>query len=142
MKRATVVNYKTTMKAKVIKNAKFAFIHFCFALALTMMLISGCSCSAPKPTPNPLAGWKLDFSPPRPSDKIIENDFRDYIQNLPPKGPKVTGPVQCFEDGTGQHAVMVEVFVGGTASWSYVFIYDKDNKRINAIKYRYNKYQS
>jgi len=37
---------------------------------------------------------------------------------------------------------MIDVFVGGTASWTYIFIYDKENKRIEAIKYRYNKYQS
>jgi hypothetical protein len=124
------------------KIIKCSVNYFWFALALSAVLICGCSCSAPKPTPDPLAGWKLDFAPPRPSDGIIEKDYQDYIQNLPPKGPKVTALGHSYEDGKGQHAVMIDVFVGGTASWTYIFIYDKDNNRIQAIKYRYNKYQS
>jgi len=99
-------------------------------------------CVKPKPAPNPLAGWQLDFSPPRPSDKIIEKDYQDYIKSLPPQGPKVTALGHSYQDGSGQHAIMIDVFEGGTASWTYIFIYDKDNRRINAIKYRYNRYQS
>ena len=52
------------------------------------------------------------------------------------------GPIQFFEDGMGQHAVEFEAFEHKkNASWHYVLIYDKQNKRINIIKYDYARYQ-
>jgi hypothetical protein len=116
---------------------------FGIALALCMMAISGCSCSAPKPTPDPLAGWQKDYSPPRPSDQIIEKDIQDYIQNLPPSQKGYIGTQTFYQDGTGQHAVSVPIFEGNkNASWKHVLFYDKDNKRIKVIRYDYEKYES
>ncbi|HSY75055.1 MAG TPA: hypothetical protein VK810_06270 [Dongiaceae bacterium] len=116
--------------------------HFWFALALCAMIFSGCSCSTPKPTPDPLAGWQKDYTPD-PSDQIIEKDYQDYIQKLPPEERNYVGPVFYFKDGTGQHAVDVQVSLKGkNASWHYAFIYDKENKRIKVIKYGYTRYQS
>jgi hypothetical protein len=83
---------------------------------------------------NPIAGWQKDFSPPGPSDKIIEKDYQDYIQKLPPEERKYVGGTNFFKDGTGQHAVEIEVDLNGTA-WNHVLIYDKNNKRIKVIKY-------
>jgi hypothetical protein len=112
----------------------------CFLLA---MFLCGFGCSSPKPTPDPLAGWQLDFSPPGPGDKIIEKDYQDYIQKLPAKDKNYVGPIFYYKDGTGQHAVGMEIFVKGeNASWHYLLIYDKENKRIKAIRYGYGSYQS
>jgi hypothetical protein len=90
--------------------------------------------------PDPLAGWKPDFTS-RPSDQAIERNYQDYIQQLPTKERNAVGPVFFFEDGTGQHAVAIEVSISGK-EWRHVLIYDKLNKRIKAIKYLKGYYRS
>ncbi|HEX3856071.1 MAG TPA: hypothetical protein VHY30_02105 [Verrucomicrobiae bacterium] len=93
--------------------------------------------------PNPLAGWHFSSLDNLHSNKAIMDDFQDYIQKLPPKERNYVGSVFYFEDGTGQHAIDVEIFVKGqNASWHYAIIYDKENKRVKAIKYGYSRYQS
>jgi len=82
---------------------------------------------------NPLVGWKPDFSPP-PIDQAIEKDCHDYIQTLPPKERQFVGPIDFFEDTSGQHAVEITIGLNGT-NWGHVLIYDKDGKRIKVIKY-------
>jgi hypothetical protein len=111
-------------------------------LMLATMFVLGFGCNTSKPAPDPLAGFHFSSLNNLNSNKAITDDYQNYIQNLPPQGKKVTGPVLFFEDGTGQHGISVEVFIGGTTSWTYIFIYDKEDKRTQAIKYRYNKYQS
>jgi hypothetical protein len=91
------------------------------------VLVAGCSCSAQKPTPDPLAGFM--------------DDYQDYIQKLSPDDKKYNGGVNFFEDGTGQHAVVIEIDLKPNA-WNHVLIYDKDNKRINAIKYIDHQFRS
>ena len=113
--------------------------YYGFILALCVMILSGCSCSAPKPAPDPLAGWQkvYNYDP----DPAIVKDWQDYIQALPSKNG--FGPYFYYKDGTGQHAVDVEVAVKGkNAIWHYAFFYDKENKRIKVIKYGYGEYQS
>jgi hypothetical protein len=103
---------------------------FSFLLA-TIVWTAGCTMFARHS--DPLVGWKPEFNS-RPSDQIIEKDYQDYIQKLPPKERTSAGPIFYFEDGTGQQAVKIEIGVNGT-SWVHVLIYDKDNKRIKVIKY-------
>ncbi len=93
---------------------------------------------------DPLAGWKVLFSQDSNKlDKAIRDDYQDYIQKMSPKQRNHVGPIQLFEDGTGQHAVKFEVFENNTnASWQHVLIYDKENKRIKVIKYGYTRYMS
>jgi hypothetical protein len=90
--------------------------------------------------PDPLAGWKPDFDS-RPSDQAIEKDYQNYIQKLPTKERISAGPVESFQDGTGQHAVRIIIGINGTV-WENVLIYDKDNKRIKVIKYSNGGYAS
>ena len=115
---------------------------FGLALALCVVMISGCIYSAPKPVPDPLEGWQKDYSSPGPSDKIIEQDYQNYIQQLSPeeKGslPNVNG---YFKDGTGQHAVSIIIGINGRW-WRHILTYDKDNKRIKTIKYATGYYAS
>ena len=125
------------MKARM----KNSISYFLFAVALSAMLISGCNNSAPKPTPDPLAGWHY-YDRTKVSE-LITDDYQDYIKKLPPKQKGYTGDISFFEDSTGQHAVSIQIFEGNqNASWQHVRIYDKDNKRINVIRYGYIKYQS
>ena len=107
-------------------------------LALMTMFICGCGCNPP---PDPLVGWQKAYG--EEPNQTIENDFHDYIQNLPAKDNNHVGPIFYYKDGTGQHAINMEIFVKGeNASWHYVIIYDKENKRVKAIKYGYGSYQS
>jgi hypothetical protein len=105
------------------------------------MFLCGFGCSSSKPDPDPLAGWQIAFGE-EPNQAIVK-DYQDYIQKLPPKDNNYVGPIFYYKDGTGQHAVGMEIFVKGeNASWHYVLIYDKENKRIKAIRYGYGGYQS
>jgi hypothetical protein len=84
-----------------------------------------------KPKPDPLAGWQIEFMPVNPS---VEKDCQDYTHKLPPDEKPYAHAVNYFKDGTGQHAVLIEVDLNGTA-WNHVLFYDKDNKRIKILKY-------
>ena len=60
-----------------------------------------------------------------------------YIKKLHPEHHYI-GDISFFEDGTGQHAVSIEVFkLGANASWRHVLFYDKENRRTKVIKYDY-----
>jgi len=123
---------------KLIKNSD----RFGFILAICVMILSGCSCSTPKPTPDPLTGWKILFSSDYDKfDKTIVDDYKDYIQKLPPDEKKHVGPIQFFEDESGRHAVKMEIALNGT-DWAHVLIYGKDNKRLKVIKYKIGHYAS
>jgi len=89
---------------------------------------------------DPLAGWKLD-SDPYSGDQAIEKDYHDYIQQLPTEERKYAGPVSRFEDGTGQHAVLITIAQNGT-DWAHVLFYDKKDKRIKVMKYVMGHYRS
>jgi hypothetical protein len=98
------------------------------------MFLCGFGCSSSKPTTDPLVGWQKDFSPVGPGDKVIEKDFQDYIQKLPSDERPYAHQFGYYKDGKGQHAVLIEVDLNGTA-WNHVLFYDKDNKRTKVIKY-------
>jgi len=117
---------------------------------LLAMFICGFGCSTSKPTPDPLVGWtSRGFDDYLPSlqrhhyqlDKAITDDYQDFIKknNLDLMGA-ITG---FLEDGTGQHAVRFEAFPPNqNATWTYVLIYNKENKRIKVMKYGYRRFQS
>jgi hypothetical protein len=117
---------------KIIKYSN----HFGLVLALCTMAISGCSSTTTKL--DPLAGWKAVGS--QDPNSMISKDYQDYIQKLPPEERNYVGPVFYLEDGTGQHAVTFEVDKYGKDVWNYYLFYDKDNKRIKAIKYYRGRY--
>ena len=132
-------------------------------LAAALALASGCSMWArltygppfttPSPQPpDPLASWTFYSFPgwgPNPNghnnnilNSTITIDYENFIKtnNLGLMGA-ITG---YYEDGNGQHAIE---FVASppklNATWNYVLIYDKDNKRTKVIKYNYSGvYQS
>jgi hypothetical protein len=110
---------------------------FCILLA---MFLCGFGCSSSKPAPDPLAGF---HAASKGLDQSIVNDYQNYIKNLSPEEKQNLGPypTSFFEDGTGQHAVKIKIGLNGT-SWEHVLIYDKDNKRIKAIKYSTGRYAS
>ena len=112
---------------------------FCLFLAV---FVCGFGCTASKPTPDPLAGWQKDYTPD-PSDQFIEKDYNDYIQTLSPEEKKYIGPYPAtfFKDGTGQHAVKIEIGLNGVW-WEHVLIYDKNGKRVRTIKYASGGYRS
>jgi len=112
--------------------------NFLFVAVLSAMMISGCSCSAPKP--DPLAGF---HAASKILDQSIVNDYQNYIQNLSPEEKQNLGPYPAsfFEDGTGRHAVRIEIGINGK-EWEHVLIYDKDNKQIKTIKYVAGHYAS
>jgi len=126
------------MKNKIKRSSRYVLL----ILALCAAVFPGCSCSSTKAKSDPLPGFYFCSLANLQTNKVILEDYQNFIQDLSPRGNKITGPIQFSQDSNGRHAITIEVFVGGTASWTYILIYDKDNKRVQAIKYRYNRYQS
>jgi len=112
-----------------------------FVLALCTTVVFGCRCSSPNPAPDPLAGWQKAYK--EEPNKAIVNDYQDYIQHLSIEERNNLGPspASYFEDGTGQHAIKIKIGLNGTV-WEHVLIYDKNDKRIKAVKYSKGGYQS
>jgi hypothetical protein len=109
---------------------------FCILLA-ALVWAAGCASR----TPDPLVGWKVDFD--HQPDQAIVKDYQDFIQKLPAKERDYVGTTDFVEDGTGQHAVSIEVFSNHTnAAWRYALIYNKENKRIKVIKYGFRRFMS
>jgi hypothetical protein len=109
-----------------------------YILLAVFVSVVGCT---EKPVSVPLAGWKVDVHE-QPSQAVMK-DYQDYIQTLPPNEKNYIGPFSYLEDGTGQHAIDVEIFVKGEyASWHYAIIYDKHDTRVKVVRYGYAKYHS
>ena len=91
----------------------------------------------------PFPGWE---TPPyghntNHLDQTIVDDYEGFIKE---KKLFLSGAITGFyEDGTGQHAVQFEAFPPSeNATWQYVLIYDKENKRIKTIRCNYHRYMS
>jgi len=118
-------------------------IRILYCLTLTALL-SAAGCIGPKSPPNPLVGWQV-LRPEHGEklDRRIIDDYRDYIQkNLTGKGYFIDeNAIWFLKDGTGQHAVTIEIPSNGV--WlEHVLIYDKENNRVKVIKYANGRYRS
>ena len=98
-------------------------------------------CAAPRPSPDPLAGWKVLHSRDYEKLDTITADTHAYIESLPEELRVGVGPIDYLEDGTGQHAVRIEIGHKGV-DWGHVLIYDRNDKRIKVIKYVIGYYRS
>jgi hypothetical protein len=126
------------MKTLITNFAKCSWL---IILILVAALFWTAGCATQKP--DPLAGWKLSYSQnPKDLGPEIMADYQDYIQKLSPKDRGHISYSGAFEDGTGQHAISIEIYVTGNTSWHYALIYNKENKRIMVIKYGYSRTMS
>jgi hypothetical protein len=105
------------------------------------VLAAGC---ASQPSPDPLAGWNVLLS--QDSEKLnqsITNDYRAYIQTLPPEERQFVSEsnIWILEDGKGQHAISIKLPLNGTW-WAHVLIYDQSNKRVKTMLVSEGRYQS
>ena len=110
-------------------------------LVLMAMFVLGFGCNTSKPTPDPLAGFHVSSLGNLDSNKAIKDDYKAYILTLSPEERKNAGLIFFYEDGTGQHAIEIQMGLNGTV-WRHDLIYDKDNKRIKTIKYASGNYGS
>ena len=108
---------------------------------LVVVSLLGFGCNTSKPTPDLLAGFHRSSIANLDNNKTITDDYKDYIQKLSPKETQYLGPVLYFEDGTGQHAVRIVIGLNN-ANWEHVLIYDKNDKRIKAVKRCTGQYMS
>jgi hypothetical protein len=114
---------------------RFGFIFLVLFGALS--LGGGCATHS-----DPLAGWHFCPSQdPNKLNKSIRDDYQNYIQTLPSEDKKYAYYAHSFEDGTGQHAVQIEIPLNGTW-WEHVLFYDNDNKRVKTVKYSNGGYRS
>jgi hypothetical protein len=112
----------------------------CAATSLTtwiLLAILFCAASCATRNYDPLAGWQLDFE----RNQVIEIDINNYIKQLPSQERENAGVSEAHKDGTGQHAIVIDVPLNGR--WRrHVLIYDKNNKRIKVIDYYHGGYRS
>lgn len=111
---------------------------FTFSILFAALIyMAGC---VTKPAADPLAGWKIDLND-QPDDTIVK-DYQDYIRNLPPKlRHNAQGPFWFFKDGSGQHAIKMEIALNG-AYYEHLLIYDQNDKRIKVVVYSGGRYAS
>ena len=121
-------------------------------LLLIAILSSSLGCK-PKPPPDPLAGWnkyiissdgETSTDTSHLPDQAITADYQAYLNSLPADLSYIakTQALQCFcVDGTGQRAVEVTIQAYGEV-WRHVLFYDKNDKRVKAVKYLLGRYQS
>ena len=118
-------------------------IRLTFSIVLaTLALAAGCA--APKQHPDPLEGWRLRRNQtPLQIDKAIAEDYRNYIQTLPPEERVYVNEnnIRFLEDSAGQDAVSISIFSNGVW-WKHILIYDKDKHRVKATKYESGRYRS
>lgn len=108
-----------------------------YVLLAAFCCLLGCATQKP----DPLAGWQKDYL--HEPDAAIQNDYQEFIKTFKPEGQRPTQVTGYFKDGTGQHAINIEIFeYHQNASCQYLLIYDKDDKRIKTIKYGCGSYQS
>jgi hypothetical protein len=125
---------KTQIKRSINK------LGFVFLMLMSTFIL-GCGCNTSKPIPDPLAGFHASSLGNLDSNKAITDDYKTYIRTLSPEEQKYAGPILFYEDGTGQHAVRIEIGLNGVW-WEHVLFYDKNNKRVKTMKYSNGGYQS
>jgi hypothetical protein len=101
---------------------------------VAMLSFTGCV----TPKLDPLAGWQSDFSNP---PQAIISDYEDYMKNLPNGEAKFAGASYWLKDGTGQHAVTIDIPLNGKW-WRHIIVYDSSGKRVKIIKYSPGGYRS
>jgi hypothetical protein len=122
------------------KNMKIlANLHIkrlCLILAILFgIAVIGCECERSKAAIDPLEGFHLSSLKNLQSNKAISDDYQNYIQKILSKNGGFVGSVNFFENESGERAVDIRIGVNG-AWWKHILIYDRDNKRVNVIKYR------
>ena len=125
------------MKQKPIHPGSAAWFVFCLVCA-ALLSIAGCATQ----TPDPLAGWKPLYG--RAHEKFeaaVKEDYEHYIETLPRREKGFVGPIQFFEDGTGLHAIRIEIALNGD-DWAHILIYDANNKKIRTTSFIYAHYRS
>lgn len=122
----------------------------------TLCLVAGC-----ENTVDPLVGWKwvapvgykvgemravIDTIP---GYKAISDNVQDFVNKLPISYSKYGNRRYCYwiadvtmyEDGTGRHAVKIEIPLDGTRH-NYVLVYDKSNVRMKVIRFSSGHFSS
>ena len=127
---------------KTSNRQSIRFWLFVPILLTALVWSSGCSMFAHQ-HPDPLAGWHFCELNKLDTNKTVSDDYHAYIDKLSLKERKGLLPVFYFEDGTGRHAVAIEIAIDGIwegTAWRHVLIYDNENKRIKVIKYKKGHY--
>lgn len=86
---------------------------------------------------DPVAGWKGDFKY-QPTEAIVR-DYQEYLNKLPHNQKAYASVGDWLGDGSGRHAIVIEIALNGTW-WRHVLIYDKNDKRIRTVKYIWGHY--
>jgi hypothetical protein len=86
-------------------------------------------------TTKPLVGWYLDGDTGSQHDKAITDDYKAYALKVFPKDRDFFfSEINFYEDGTGRHAVRIELEPGLREYVEYYLFYDKNNVRTKVMK--------
>ena len=125
------------------KSTKISTLRICF-VALAAIIVCTCYGCATYHV-SPLKNWRgITTFDHAPVPDAIRQDALAYFQTMPPGERPPTddlGMVTYLEDGTGQHAVVVDAPRDGER-WQYALIYDRNNWRVKVLRYSVGSYQS
>jgi hypothetical protein len=111
-------------------------------LLIAAFVLSGC---APRIQPNPLLGWKdlgVESVVGCPFGEVVCEDYRAYVRAMArhEQNLVIDHNVEFY---TKQELRAVEILIHTKGiKWKHVLIYDRDNKRVSAMKYAGGTYRS
>ena len=120
-----------------------------FVLLVAFVWVVGCAAPKPMPIPDAVKGWKChnaNLDPPNYQghsqlfpyyhiDQAIIDDYQAYAHSVWPKGEDFfISEVDFYEDGTGKHAVRIELEPGPSGYIDYYLMYDTNNVRTEVIE--------
>ena len=94
--------------------------------------VAGCATTTSSSNHDPLMGWNFDLG--SQPDQAMVRDYQQYIQNLPADEKSRVGIINVFKDGTGQHAVRIEVATAN-GPVEHLLTYDQNGNRVRVSKY-------
>ena len=105
-------------------------------LLIACLTLTGCSFAYEELSShtNPIPGWRSCSLDSLDKNKAISDDYQAYMKTLKLTWRDFVNGHDYYEDGTGQHAVTISLGLDGTY-WTYVLIYDKNDKRIKVKKW-------
>src|SRR5580698_107039 len=108
------MNIQVGQNFQFIKLLPNTFIAYIVIVMLATAFPCGFGCAISKPTPDPLAGFYVDAFHTSDSNKVIADDYKEYIRKLSLKKEDFIGSVDFLENRDGQHAVAIKIGINGT----------------------------
>ena len=112
------------------------------AWLLLANLLCLCGCGHSSKERDPLEGWTPAGDPDKSNlNKLVQDDYSSYIQSSPQSEKDLVASINIWimQSKAGDVAVLIIIPIRGTW-WHHAPFYDKNYKRIKAVKYNGGDY--